>query len=98
MLGTNCFVSLWAELYEGEIFEIIVVRLLLLVLARAMNSRSVPLYKKNGQASLTKGKTLKKMRHTWLAGLNGMCDFVVYCFCLSFNIPLPVSTRKDKYC
>ena len=46
MLRTKCFVSLWAELYEGEIFEIIVVRLLLLVLARAMNSRSIPLYKK----------------------------------------------------
>ena len=45
-LRTNCFVSLLAELYEGEILEIIVVRLLLLVLARAMNSRSVPLYKK----------------------------------------------------
>ena len=29
--------------------------------------------------------------------LNRMCDFVVYCFCLAFNIPLPVSTRKDKY-
>ena len=27
--------------------------------------------------------------------LNRMCDFVVYCFCLAFNIPLPVSTRKD---
>ena len=36
---------MWAELYEGEIFEIIVVRLLLLGLARAMNSRSIPLYK-----------------------------------------------------
>ena len=30
--------------------------------------------------------------------LNRMCDFVVYCFCLTFNILLPVSTRKDKYC
>ena len=30
--------------------------------------------------------------------LNRMCDFVVYCFCLAFNIPLPVSTRKERYC
>ena len=45
-LKTKCFVSLSAEHYEGEIFEIIVVRLLLLVLARAMNSRSAPFYKK----------------------------------------------------
>ena len=46
MLRTKCFVSLWAELYKGEIFEIIVAHLLLLVSARAMNSRSIPLYKK----------------------------------------------------
>ena len=41
------------------------------------------------------------MRHTWLAVLElnaEMCDFVVYCFCLAFNIPLPVGTRKEKYC
>ena len=56
----KCFVSLWAELYEGDIFEIIVVRLLLLELARAMNSRSIPLYKKNGQASLSTVKHLQK--------------------------------------
>ena len=55
-LRTKCFVSLWAELYEGEIFQIIVVRLLLLVLARALNSRSIALYKKNGQASSTTDK------------------------------------------
>ena len=45
-LRTKCFVSLWVELYEGEIFQIIVVRLLLLILARALNSRSIALYKK----------------------------------------------------
>ena len=40
------------------------------------------------------------MRHTWLAvlELNEMRDFVDYCFCLAFNIPLPVSTRNEKYC
>ena len=40
------------------------------------------------------------MRHTWLAvlELNEMCDLVVYCFCVAFNIPLPVSTQKEKYC
>ena len=27
-LRTKCFVSLWAELYEGEIFQIIVVSLI----------------------------------------------------------------------
>ena len=39
------------------------------------------------------------MRHTWLAvlELNEMCDFVVYCFFfLAFNIPLPVSMRKEN--
>ena len=41
-LRTKCFISLWA-VYEGEIFAIIVVRILLLLLARAMNSRSIPL-------------------------------------------------------
>ena len=55
-LRTKCFVSLWAELYKGEIFQIIVVGLLLLVLARALNSRSIALYKKNGQASSTTDK------------------------------------------
>ena len=96
----KCFVSLWAELYEGDIFEIIVVRLLLLVLARAMNSRSIPLYKKMDKRVCQQLNICRKMRHTWLAvlGLNEMCDFVVYCFCLAFNIPLLVSTRKEKYC
>ena len=38
------------------------------------------------------------MRHTRLAvlELNEMRDFVVYCFCVPFNIPLPVSTRKKN--
>ena len=44
-LRMKCFISLLAEFYEGEILEIIVVRLLLL-LARAMNSRSILSIKK----------------------------------------------------
>ena len=60
MLRTKCFVSLWAELYEGEIFEIIVVRLLLLVLARAMNSRSISLYKKMDKRVRQQIKHLQK--------------------------------------
>ena len=56
----KCFVSLWAELYEGDIFEIIVVRLLLLELARAMNSRSIPLYKKMDKRVRQQIKHLQK--------------------------------------
>ena len=59
-LRTKCFVSLWAELYEGEIFEIIVVRLLLLVLAKAMNSRSIPLNKKMDKRVQQQIKHLQK--------------------------------------
>ena len=62
-LRTKCFVSLWAELYEGEIFQIIVVRLLLLVLARALNSRSIALYKKMDKRVRQQIKTEKKRLH-----------------------------------
>ena len=60
-LRTKCFVSLWAELYEGEIFEIIVVRLLLLVLASALNSRSIALYKKMDKRVRQQIKTEKNI-------------------------------------
>ena len=35
-------------------------------------------------------------RENWKLNLelNRMCDFVVYCFCLAFNIPLPVAPEK----
>ena len=60
-LRTKCFVSLWAELYEGEIFQIIVVRLLLLILARALNSRSISLYKKMDERVRQQIKTEKNI-------------------------------------
>ena len=60
-LRTKYFVSLWAEIYyEGEIFETICVRLLLLVLARAMNSRAIPLYKKMDKRVRQQIKHLQK--------------------------------------
>ena len=56
---------------------------------------------KNGIAS-----ALQKIRHTGLAvlELNGMCDFVIYCFCSSFKMPgallknYTIRMWKDKYC
>ena len=71
-----------------------------------VNEKGVSVLKssKNGIAS-----ALQKIRHTQLAvlELNGICDFVVYYFCLlSFKIPLLVRSHswntihkwKDKYC
>lgn len=62
--------------------------------ARESNEKGVSVLKstKNGIAS-----ALQKIRHTQLAvlELNGICDFVVYYFCLlSFKIPLLVRSHS----
>ena len=53
----------------------------------------------NNQLSACISYSNKSMkREIWKLNLelNRMCDFVVYCFCLAFNIPLSVSTRKEN--